>query len=111
VQTLISSYPAGDLGGLFAQSRPGRKSQPKKDAARERVVRMRRERHGIEETVAELERAGTPTSRMAVWELLREAGLSRIPKRLASRCPRSSRPSARACAGCRQALPTWALRR
>lgn len=64
---------------LFASSRPGPKRQPKKDAARERVIALRRERHGIEEIVAELERAGTPLSRTAVWEILREAGLSRMP--------------------------------
>jgi transposase len=80
VQTLISTYRAGDLGGLFAQSRPGPKSQPKKDAARELAIRLRRERHGIEEIVSELERAGTPLSRTAVWEILREQGLSRMPK-------------------------------
>jgi len=79
-QTLISTYRAGDLGGLFAESRSGPKSQPKKDAARERVIQLRRERHGIEEIVAELARAGTPLSRTAAWEILREAGLSGMPK-------------------------------
>jgi transposase/IS4 transposase len=79
VQTLISQYRQGDLAELFAASRPGPKRQPKKDAARERVIRLRRERHGIEEIVAELSRAGTPLSRTAVWEILREAGLSRMP--------------------------------
>jgi transposase len=80
VQTLISQYRAADLAGLFAQSRPGPKRQPKKDAARDRVIELRRQRHGIEEIVSELERAGTPLSRTAVWEILREAGLSRMPK-------------------------------
>ena len=80
VQTLISQYRQADLSELFSSSRPGPKRQPKKDAARERVIRLRRERHGIEEIVAELERAGTPLSRTAVWEILKEAGLSRMPK-------------------------------
>jgi transposase len=80
VQTLISQYRRADLAGLFAQSRPGPKRQPKKDAARERVIELRRQRHGLEEIVAELERAGTPLSRTAVWEILGEAGLSRMPK-------------------------------
>jgi len=40
--------------------------QPKKDAARERAIVLRKQRHGIEEIVAELERAGTPLSRTAV---------------------------------------------
>ena len=79
VQTLISRYREADLSELFASSRPGPKRQPKKDAARERVITLRRQRHGIEEIVSELERAGTPLSRTAVWEILREAGLSRMP--------------------------------
>jgi transposase len=38
VQTLISTYREADLAELFASSRPGPKRQPKKDAARERVI-------------------------------------------------------------------------
>ena len=44
------------------------------------MIGLRRSRHGIEEIVAELERAGTPLSRTAVWEILKEAGLSRMPR-------------------------------
>ena len=80
VQTLISQHRASDPAGFFALSRPGPKTQPKKDAARERAILLRRQRHGIEEIVAELERAGTPLSRTAVWEILREENLSRMPK-------------------------------
>jgi transposase len=80
VQTLISRYREANLAELFAVPRPGPKRQPKKDAARERVLRLRRERHGIEEIVAELARAETPLSRTAVWEILREEGLSRMPR-------------------------------
>jgi transposase len=80
VQTLISQYRQADVGELFQTSRPGPKRQPKKDAARERALELRRQRHGIEEIVSELERAGTPLSRTAVWEILREEGLSRMPK-------------------------------
>jgi transposase len=80
VQTLVSQYRQGDLAELFAQTRPGPKRQPKKDAARERAIRLRRERHGLDEIVAELARAGTPLSRTAVWEILGQAGLARMPK-------------------------------
>lgn len=80
VHTLISQYRQSDPAGFFALSRPGPKTQPKKDAARERATWLRKQRHGIEEIVAELERAGTPLSRTAVWEILREEGLSRMPK-------------------------------
>jgi transposase len=80
VQTLISRHRDADLSELFQTARPGPKRQPKKDAARERVIELRRSRHGIEEIVSELSRAGTPLSRTAVWEVLREEGLSRMPK-------------------------------
>jgi transposase len=86
VQTLISGYRQADPAELFQSARPGPKRQPKKDAARERVIELRRQRHGIEEIVAELERTGTPLSRTAVWEILREEGLSRMPK------PRAAKP-------------------
>ena len=68
------------LGELFIAARPGPKHQPKKDAARARVIELRRQRHGLDEIAAELERAGTPLSRTAVWEILGEAGLARMPK-------------------------------
>jgi transposase len=80
VQALVRDYRKGRLGELFIAPRPGPKSQPKKDAARERTIELRQQRHGIEEIVAELGRAGTPLSRTAVWEILREEGLSRMPK-------------------------------
>src|ERR1019366_4706056 len=60
VQTLISQYRKDDLSGLFAQARPGPQRQPKKDAARDLAIRLRQGRHGLDEIVAELERAGTP---------------------------------------------------
>jgi transposase len=80
VEALVRDWRKGRLGELFVAPRPGPKRQPKKDAARERVIELRRARHGIEEIVSELERAGTPLSRTAVWEILREEGLSRMPK-------------------------------
>ena len=120
VQTLISQYRQADLSELFASSRPGPKRQPKKDAARERVIRLRRERHGIEEIVAELARAGTPLSRTAVWEILKEAELSRMPRPAAKtktegeperlsapkvRVPRSERVAREPAEGLRPSTP------
>ena len=80
VEALVRDYRKGRLGELFVAPRPGPKSQPKKDAARTRAVELRRQRHGIEEIVEVLGREGTPLSRTAVWEILREEGLSRMPK-------------------------------
>lgn len=80
VEALVRDYRKGRLGELFTAPRPGPKSQPKKDAARARAIELRRCRHGIEEIVAVLAAEGTPLSRTAVWEVLKEEGLSRMPK-------------------------------
>ncbi len=80
VETLVRDYRQGRLGELFLAPRPGPRRQPKKDAARELVIRLRRQRHGLDEIVSELARAGTPLSRTAVWEILSDAGLARMPK-------------------------------
>ena len=80
VEALVRDYRKGRLGELFGAPRPGPKSQPKKDAARERAIELRRQRHGIEEIVQVLGAEGTPLARTATWEVLREEGLSRMPK-------------------------------
>ena len=87
VETLVRDYRKGRLGELFALPRPGPKRQPKKDAARERAIELRRQRHGLDEIVQELARAGTPLSRTAVWEILGEAGLARMPTPAAAPAP------------------------
>jgi transposase len=80
VEALVRDWRKGRLAGLFVAPRPGPKSQPKKDAARERAIELRRQRHGIEEIVAVLGAEGTPLARTAVWEVLSEEGLSRMPR-------------------------------
>ncbi|MGH2846221.1 MAG: hypothetical protein ACRDL0_09470, partial [Thermoleophilaceae bacterium] len=70
VETLVRDHRRGRLGELFGSPRPGPKRRPKKDAARERAIELRRRRHGLDEIVSELERAGTPLSRTALWEIL-----------------------------------------
>ncbi len=80
VETLVRDYRRGRLDELFTEPRPGPKRQPKKDAARELAIRLRRERHGLDEIVSELARAGTPLARTAAWEVLGEAGLARMGK-------------------------------
>jgi len=96
LEALVRDYRKGRLGELFMAPRPGPKSQPKKDAARELAIKLRRQRHGIEEIVCELSRAGTPLSRTATWEILHEAGLSRMPTPPAApvACPQPERLAA-----------------
>lgn len=50
------------------------RASPRRDTARERALELRRARHGIEEIVGVLSREGTPLSRTAAWEVLKEEG-------------------------------------
>src|SRR6266545_2632527 len=87
VETLVRDFRAGRLGELFVASRPGPKSQPRKDAARELALELRRAGHGLDAIVAALTQAGTPLSRTATWELLGEAGLARLERPVAPAPP------------------------
>src|SRR5215218_7551713 len=78
VETLVRDYRAGRLE-LFASSRPGPRTQPKKDRARALVVAMRSEGRTLEEIGRALEAAGAGLSRTAIWEILAEAGMGRRP--------------------------------
>ena len=57
---------------------PGRKSAPKKDDARARVIELRREGLSVYEISTRLTRDGTPLGRSAVSDILREEGFGRL---------------------------------
>jgi transposase len=78
VETLVRDYRAGRLE-LFASSRPGPRRQPKKDRARALALALRREGRSLAEIARALEAAGAPLSRTAIWELVGEQGLGRLP--------------------------------
>lgn len=78
VETLVRDFRAGRLE-LFASSRPGPRTQPKKDRARALVVAMRREGRTLLEIGQALEAAGAGLSRTAIWEILAEEGMGRRP--------------------------------
>src|SRR5664279_3535844 len=78
VETLVRDYRAGRLV-LFGSSRPGPRSEPKKDSARTLTLALRREGHSLAEITRALTAAGTPLGRTAIWELVREEGLGRLP--------------------------------
>ena len=78
VETLVRDHRAGRLG-LFASSRPGPRTQPKKDRARALVVALRSEGRSLEEIGRALEAASVGLSRTAIWEILAEAGMGRLP--------------------------------
>jgi transposase len=78
VETLVREHRAGRLG-LFASSRPGPRTQPKKDRARALVVALRSEGRSLGEIGRALGAASVGLSRTAIWEILAEAGMGRLP--------------------------------
>jgi len=78
VETLVRDYRAGRLE-LFASSRPGPRTEPKKDSARKLTLALRREGRSLAEITRALKAAGTPLGRTAIWEVVGEEGLGRLP--------------------------------
>jgi transposase-like protein len=76
--SLVRDFRAGKLA-LFAEAgRPGRKSAPRKDAARSRVIELRRQGLSVYEISARLAAQGIPLNRTGVGQILAEEGFGRL---------------------------------
>ncbi len=76
--SLVRDLRAGKLTVFAPPGTPGRKSAPKKDAARGRVIELRREGLSVYEISTRLGQDGTPLGRSAVSDILREEGFGRL---------------------------------
>src|SRR5260370_113108 len=75
---LVRDLRAGKLTVFAPPGVPGRKSAPKKDAARGRVIGLRRAGLSVYEISTRLTSEGTPLGRTAVSDILREEGFGRL---------------------------------
>ena len=76
--SLVRDFRAGKLA-LFAEpGKPGRKSAPKKDAARGRVIELRRAGLSAYEISTRLAAQGSPLNRTGVGQILAEEGFGRL---------------------------------
>jgi hypothetical protein len=76
--SLVRDLRAGRLTVFAPPGTPGRKSAPKKDAARGRVIELRRAGLSVYEISTRLTQEGTPLGRTAVSGILREEGFGRL---------------------------------
>ena len=76
--SLVRDFRAGKLALFADPGRPGRKSAPKKDAARGRVIELRREGMSVYEISTRLTAEGTPLNRTGVGQILAEEGFGRL---------------------------------
>src|SRR5487761_1223268 len=93
VASLVRDLRAGKLTIFAPPGVPGPKSAPKKDAARGRVIGLRRAGLSVYEISTRLTSDGTPLGRTAVSDILREEGFGRLvrgPAPQASTSPATS---------------------
>lgn len=87
---------------FFVSLKPGPRSQPRKSAARDLVVEMRKRNHSIYEISERLKDGGQRLSPTAVRELLKAEGFAPLPRRLDEERPDRPRPTVEPVADVRQ---------
>jgi len=78
---------------FFASPRPGPRSQPKKSAARDFIVQLRKQNHSVYEISQALRERNRPLSPTAVREVLKAEGFAPLPRRLDEERPKEPRPT------------------
>ncbi len=79
---------------FFTSPRRGPRSQPKKAAARETIVALRKQNYSVYEISATLKERHCPLSPTAVWEVLKAEGFAPLPRRRDDERPAYPRPTA-----------------
>ena len=78
---------------FFVAPRHGPQSQPKKSAARDLIVQLRKQNHSVYEISQILKERHSPLSPTAVREVLRAEGFAALPRRLDEERPHPAGPS------------------
>lgn len=86
---------------FFASPKSGPRLQPRKSAAREEVVSLRKRNYSVYEISEALKEGGHPLSPTAVREVLKVEGFAPLPRRLDEERPERPRPSIEAVADAR----------
>jgi hypothetical protein len=87
---------------FFVVPKRGPRSQPKKSAAREVIVGLRKNNHSIYEISRHLKETGRALSPTAVREVLKAEGFAPLPRRLDEERPDYPRPTSEAVADARR---------
>jgi len=87
---------------FFCLRKRGPKTQPKTNAARPLIIALRKQNHSVYDIERVLKSRGTPLSDTAVWEVLRQEGFARLPRRAEDELPDRPKPEAAAVADRRE---------
>ena len=77
---------------FFLATRHGPQTQPKKSAARDLIVQLRKQNHSVYEISEQLKAQRLPLSPTAVREVLKEEGFAALPRRLDEERPERPGP-------------------
>ncbi len=87
---------------FFRQRKPGPKTQPKTNAARPLIIALRKQNHSVYDIERALKTKGAPLSDTAIWEVLRQEGFARLPRRADDELPDRAKPESAAVADRRE---------
>ena len=87
---------------FFLIPRHGPQAQPKKSAARQRIVQLRKQNYSVYDISYRLKEEGHPLSATAVREVLKSEGFAPLPRRLDEERPDLLRPTIEAVADVRE---------
>jgi hypothetical protein len=100
-RVLCHSFRRRELPDFFAAAHPGPRGQPKKSAAQQQIVALRKRNYSVYEISRALKESGTPLSATAVREVLAAEGFAPLPRRLDEERPAAIGPSTEAVADVR----------
>lgn len=98
---LSTHFRAGELGPFFVESKPGPKSRPRRDPVRDLVIKLRKQNRSIYDISLLLKEKKHRLSPRSVWEILKEEGFARLPRRLDEERPERAKPMPAPRADCR----------
>jgi hypothetical protein len=101
-QVMCHHFRRAPAPTFFASPQPGPRSQPKKSAARNLIVELRKTNHSVYEISEQLKARGTRLSPTAVREVLKAEGFAPLPRRLDDERPERPRPTVMPAADARQ---------
>ncbi len=101
-QVMCHRFRREPAPSFFVTPRPGPRSQPKKSAARDLIVELRKRNHSVYEISEVLKSRDLGLSPTAVREVLKAEGFAPLPRRLDEERPDRPRPTIEAPADVRQ---------
>src|ERR1035437_1704261 len=100
-QVMCHRFRREQAPSFFVSLKPGPRSQPKKSAARDLIVELRKRNHSIYEISEVLKSRDLDLSPTAVGEVLKAEGFAPLPRRLDEERPDRPRPTIEAVADVR----------